>query len=49
MALRANIDSETEKIALEESLSLIKQAEKKCRWAQAESVRETFLKVTSME
>lgn len=49
MALRANIDSETEKKALEESLALVQRATEKCRLAQAESVRETFLKGISME
>lgn len=38
MALRSNIDSETEKKALEESLALIQRATEKCRLAQAESV-----------
>lgn len=49
MALRSNIDSEIEKRALEESLNLLQQAAEKCRLAQAESVRETFLKGMSME
>lgn len=49
MALRSSIDSETEKKALEESLALIQQATEKCRLAQAEAVRETFLKGMSME
>lgn len=49
MALRANIDSETEKKALEESLALIQRATEKCRLAQAESVLETFSQGMSME
>lgn len=49
MALRSNIDSEIEKRALEESLNLVQQAAEKCRLAQAESVRKTFLKGMSME
>lgn len=49
MALRSSIESETEKKALEESLALIQRATEKCRLAQAESVRETFLKGMSME
>lgn len=49
MALRSSIDSETEKKALEESLNLVQEAAEKCRLAQAEFVRETFLKGMSME
>ena len=49
MALRSSIDSETEKKTLEESLKLVQEAAEKCRLAQAEAVRETFLKGMSME
>lgn len=42
MALRSNIDSETEKRALAEALNLVQEAAEKCRLAQAESVRKTF-------
>ncbi len=49
MALRSNIDSETEKRALEESLNLVQEAAEKCRLAQAESVRKTFSQGMSME
>ncbi len=49
MALRSNIDSETEKRALEESLNLVQQATERCRLAQAESVRETFSQGMNME
>ncbi len=49
MALRSNIDSETEKRALEEALNLVQEAAEKCRLAQAESVRKTFLQGMSME
>ena len=49
MALRSSIDSETEKKTLEESLKLVQEAAEKCRFAQAEAVRETFLKGMSME
>lgn len=49
MALRSSIDSETEKKALEESLNQVQEAAEKCHLAQAESVRETFLKGMSME
>lgn len=49
MALRSNIDSEAEKRALEESLKLVQEAAKKCRLAQAESIRKTFSQGMSME
>ena len=49
MALRSNIDSETEKKALEEALNLVQEAAEKCRLAQAESVRKTFSQGMSME
>ncbi len=49
MALRSNIDSETEKRALEESLNLVQQATERCRLAQAESIRETFSQGMNME
>lgn len=39
MALRSNIDSETEKRALEEALNLVQQATERCLLAQAESIR----------
>ena len=42
IALRSNIDLETEKRALEESLNLVQEAAEKCRLAQAESVRKIF-------
>ena len=37
MALRSNIDSETEKRALEEALDLVQEAAEKCSLAQAGS------------
>lgn len=49
MALRSNIDSETEKRALEEALNLVQQATERCRLAQAESIRETFSQGMNME
>ena len=49
MALRTNIDSETEKRALEEALNLVQQATERCRLAQAESIRETFSQGMNME
>jgi len=49
MALRLNIDSETEKRALEEALNLVQQATERCRLAQAESIRETFSQGMNME
>ena len=49
IALRSNIDSETEKKALEEALNLVQEAAEKCRLAQAESVRKTFSQGMSME
>ena len=49
MALRSNIDSETEKKALEEALNLVQQATERCRLAQAESIRETFSQGMNME
>ena len=49
MALRSNIDSETEKKALVEALNLVQEAAEKCRLAQAESVRKTFAQGMSME
>ena len=49
MALRSNIDSETEKRALEESLNLVQEAAEKCRLVQAESVQKTFSQGMSME
>ena len=49
MALRSSRDSETEKKTLEESLKLVQEAAEKRRLAQAEAVRETFLKGMSME
>ena len=49
IALRSNIDLETEKRALEESLNLVQEAAEKCRLAQAESIRKTFSQGMSME
>ena len=49
MAVRSNIDSETEKRALEEALNLVQQATERCRLAQAESIRETFSQGMNME
>ena len=49
IALRSNIDLETEKRALEESLNLVQQAAEKCRLAQAESIQKTFSQGMSME
>ena len=49
MALRSNIDSETEKRALEESDRKSEQATERCRLAQAESIRETFSQGMNME
>ena len=49
MAMRSNIDSETEKRALEEALNLVQQATERCRLAQAESIRETFSQGMNME
>ena len=49
IALRSNIDLETEKRALEESLYLVQEAAEKCRLAQAESIRKTFSQGMSME
>ncbi|MET3573001.1 hypothetical protein [Enterocloster citroniae] len=49
MALRSNIDSETEKRALEEALNLVQQATERCLLAQAESIRETFSQGMNME
>ena len=49
IALRSNIDLETEKRALEESLNLVQEAAEKCRLAQAESLRKTFSQGMSME
>ena len=49
MALRSNIDSETEKKALEEALNLVQEAAEKSRLAQAESIRKTFSQGMSME
>ena len=49
IALRSNIDLETEKRALEESLKLVQEAAEKCRLAQAESIRKTFSQGMSME
>ena len=49
IALRSNIELETEKRALEESLNLVQEAAEKCRLAQAESIRKTFSQGMSME
>ena len=49
IALRSNIDLETEKRALEESLNLVQEAAEKFRLAQAESIRKTFSQGMSME
>ena len=49
IALRSNIDLETEKRALEESLNLVQEAAEKCRLAHAESIRKTFSQGMSME
>ena len=49
IALRSNIDLETEKRALEESLNLVQEVAEKCRLVQAESVQKTFSKGMSME
>ena len=49
IALRSNIDLETEKRALEESLNLVQEAAEKCRLAQAEPIRKTFSQGMSME
>ncbi|RHB66146.1 hypothetical protein [Hungatella hathewayi] len=49
IALRSNIDLETEKRALEESLNLVQEVAEKCRLVQAESVQKTFLQGMSME
>ena len=49
IALRSNIDLETEKRALEESLNLVQEVAEKCRLVQAESVQMTFSQGMSME
>ena len=49
IALRSNIDLETEKRALEESLNLVQEVAENCRLVQAESVQKTFSQGMSME
>ena len=49
IALRSNIDLETEKRALEESLNLVQEVAEKSRLVQAESVQKTFSQGMSME
>jgi hypothetical protein len=49
IALRSNIDLETEKRALEESLNLVQEVAEKYRLVQAESVQKTFSQGMSME
>ena len=49
IALRSNIDLETEKRALEESLNLVQEVAEKCRLVQAEPVQKTFSQGMSME
>ena len=49
IALRSNIDLETEKRALEESLNLVQEVAEKSRLVQAECVQKTFSQGMSME
>lgn len=42
LALKSAADSETERMALEESLGLIQQAKETCRLAQKESIQAVF-------
>ena len=42
LALKSDVDSETERTALEESLELIRQAKETCRQAQKESMQAVF-------
>lgn len=47
-ALRSEMDSETERAALEEAFGLLQQAEKKCLTARQESMQKLFSPVMKM-